>query len=87
MKIHKELIELLGYSVNFNGLTIVPTQIDADDEICEVEFQTINKLNLQRKVVRRGKHDNFVFSTSINSIPFTINLNTGVIKKIREHKD
>lgn len=87
MEIHKEFIELLGYSKTFGDLTIIPAKIDADDTSCVIEFQTVNKLKMTRKVVRKGKHDNFVFSTSINNVPFTINLKTGVMKKIRERNE
>ena len=87
MKIHKEFIELLGYSQSFGDLTVIPTRIDADYVNFEVEFKTFNKLKMTRTVVRKGKHDNYVFSTSINNVPFTINLQTGVIKKKRERKE
>ena len=87
MNIHKDFIELLGYSQSFGDLTVIPTRIDADDVNCEVEFQTVNKLKMTRTVVRKGKHDNYIFSTSINNISFTINLQTGVIKKKRERKE
>ncbi len=87
MEIHKEFIELLGYSQTFGDLTVIPSKIDADEINCVVEFQTVNKLKMTRKVVRKGKHDNYVFTTSINKIPLTINLKTGVIKKIRERKE
>lgn len=87
MNIHKDFIELLGYSQSFGDLTVIPTRIDADDVNCEVEFQTVNKLKMTRTVVRKGKHDNYIFSTSINNISFTINLQTGIMKKKRERKE
>ena len=87
MEIHKEFIELLGYSQTFGELTVIPSKIDADDVNCIVEFQTVNKLKMTRTVVRKGKHNNYIFTTSINRVPFTINLQTGVIKKIREHRE
>ena len=87
MNIHKDFIELLGYSQSFGDLTVIPTRIDADDTNCEVEFQTVNKLKMTRTLIRQGKHENYVFTTSINKIPFTINLQTGVMKKKREHKE
>lgn len=87
MVIHKEFIELLGYSQTFGDLTVIPTRIDADETNCEVEFQTVNKLKMTRTVVRKGKHENYVFTTSINKVAFTVNLQTGLIKKVRERKE
>ena len=87
MEIHKEFIELLGYSQSFGDLTVIPSKIDADDTNCVVEFQTVNKLKMQRTYKKKGKHNDYIFSTSINNVPFTINLQTGVMKKIRERKE
>ena len=87
MKIHKSMIELMGYAKTYNDLTIIPIRIDADDVNCEIEFQTVNKMQLSRIIIRRGKHKNFTFTTSINNIPLAINLNTGVMRKVREHND
>ena len=81
------MIELLGYGVTFGDLSIMPVRIDADDTMCEVEFKTVNKINFERTIIRKGKHDNFVFSTSINNNPFTINLKTGVVKKVYSRKN
>ena len=87
MKIHKDVIDLMGYARTYNDLTIIPVRIDADDVSCEVEFETVNKMQLTRTIVRRGKHKNFNFTTSINNIPLTINLSTGIMRKVREHND
>lgn len=84
--IHKDFIELLGYSIILGDLTVIPYRIDADNSICEVEFQTVDSKQIQKSVVRKGKHNNYVFETSINNIPFTINLKTGIMKKIRKRK-
>ena len=83
MVIHKTLVELMGYSQVIGDLTIVPTRIDADDYECEVEFYVYNTDKKRRKYVRRGKHKDFVFSTSVDGLPFTINVETNVIKNVR----
>ena len=83
MIIHKDMIDLLGYGVNFGDLSIIPVRIDADNEKCEIEFKTMNKQYLERTLIRKGNHNDFIFSTSINDVPFTIDLRTGLIKKIR----
>ena len=87
MEIHKDFIELLGYAIDIKGLTIIPIRIDADDKNCEVEFKTMNKVNFEKTIIRKGKHQNYIFNTSIYGIKLAINLQTGVIRKIREHKD
>ena len=38
MEIHKTFIDLMGYGVSIDKLSIIPTRIDADEENCEVEF-------------------------------------------------
>ena len=82
MIIRKELVELMGYSQIIGEYTIVPVRIEADDVNFEVEFQAYNKNKKRATFVRRGKHKNYVFTTSINNVPFTIN-SDGVIKKVR----
>ena len=79
--------KLLGYAIDVNGLTIIPVRIDADEEYCEVEFKTVNKVNFEKTIIRKGKHQNFIFNTSIYNIKLVINLQTGVMRKVREHKD
>lgn len=85
MEIHKGFIDLAGYAINVNGLSIIPVRIDANDEYCEVEFNTVNKLSFEKTFIRKGKHQNFIFNTSIHNIKIAVNLQTGVIRKIREH--
>lgn len=84
MLIHKGLIELMGYAQIIGEYSVVPVRIDADDVECEVEFLIYDKDKKRNKVVRKGKHENFVFLTSFKNIPFTINLESGVIKKYRK---
>jgi len=38
-------------------------------------------------VVLQGKHDNFLFDTECSGVKIRINLKTGVMRKIREHRD
>ena len=82
MVIHKDLMDLLGYAITFGDIDIMPISIDADDTMCEVVFKTINKMDFERTIYRKGKPNNFVFSTSINNNPFTVDLKTGVLKKV-----
>ena len=83
MIIHKEMVELLGYHVEIEDWGVMPTRIDADDTTCKVEFTAINDDGLERTLIRTGMHDNFIFSTTFNNYPITINLKTGVVKKVR----
>lgn len=82
--IHKGLIELMGYAQIIGDYSVVPVRIDANETDCEVEFIIYDKEKRKNKVVRKGKHENFVFLTSFKNIPFTIKLESGVIKKYRK---
>lgn len=87
MEIHKTFIDLMGYGVSIDKLSIIPTRIDADEENCEVEFMVIDKNDVKKKIIRKGKHKDYVFSTSVSKTPFKIDLKTGVIRKIRISKE
>ncbi|MBQ8590917.1 MAG: hypothetical protein IJ486_10755 [Firmicutes bacterium] len=87
MKIHKELIELIGYGQHWNDITFVPTQIDADDETCTVKMSLVDMDQEITEKVFQGKHENFIFQMEHNDVKFCINLKTGVMRKIREHHD
>lgn len=83
MLIRKELADLMGHSQIIGDYTIVPIRLEADDVHFEVEFQAYSKCKKRANFIRRGRHNNFVFTTSINNVPFTIN-SDGVIKKVRK---
>lgn len=87
MEMHKGLIDLLGYERVIDEITIIPIKIDANETDCEVSFRVYNKQGFNRVVVRKGKHKNFVFTTSVFKTAFTINLRTNVIKKVREKNE
>ena len=80
----KNTIDLMNFSVFIDDIHIIPIEIKFDETDCEVTFSVVNSRNVIRKVVRGGKHDNYVFKTSIFKTPFTINLLTNVIKKDRK---
>lgn len=82
-EIHKSFIDLMGYARQIDDLSIVPIQIDVIGENCEVSFMVINKMGMRRKITRKGKHKDYIFTTSVYKTPFTINLKTNVIKKVR----
>lgn len=84
MEIHKNEFDLINYGIEIDTLVILPIEINADDEKCEVIFDIVNKRDRRRKVKRSGKHDNFVFTTSYCNTPFKIDLRTGVIRKVRK---
>ncbi len=89
MHIHRDYVDLISYAVRMNGLTVLPISIDANDEdnTCVVVFRTLNKVKIHHTLVRKGTHKDFMFTTSINNVPFVINLKTGRIKKIRKPLD
>ena len=82
--IEKDMLELCHYTVTIDGLTIIPISMKYDEVNCEITFSVVNKRQFTRTIVRKGKHDNYIFSTSIWKTPFTVNLKTNVIKKIRK---
>lgn len=83
MEIHKGHTELLGFDREIDDIVIFPEEIKVNDTDCEVSFRVYNKLGFNRIIVRKGKHKDFVFTTSVFKKPFTINLKTNVIKNIR----
>ena len=87
MKLHKDFIELLGYGQHWNGITYIPTQIDADDETCTVEMTLVNEASESTPMVFQGKHDNFNYVIEVNDLNININLKTGVLRKLRVHRD
>ena len=72
--IEKDIVELCHYTVKFGDLLITPTYMQYDEEQCSIKFMVTNQRNFQRTIVREGKHN----------IPFTVNLETNVIKKKRK---
>ncbi|MBR4074285.1 MAG: hypothetical protein IKK22_02585 [Firmicutes bacterium] len=87
MTLHKDLIELMGYAQHWNDITFIPTQIDADDETCTVKMSLVDLEQEITEVVLQGKHDNFLFDTECSGVKIRINLKTGVMRKLREHRD
>jgi len=85
MIIHKDMIDLIGYGVVYgDGLSIIPEQIDAYNDKCKIVFKVMNEQYEERTIVYEGGHDNFVVSTSIEGIPFTVDLQSGMLKRVRD---
>lgn len=82
MLVNKGLAELINYSLVVGDLIIKPIRLAADDVNFEVEFEVSKEGRKPISCYRRGRHKDFVFSTSIQNIPFTINVD-GVMKKVR----
>lgn len=80
---HKTMVELINFGRNYDGYYIQPTRIDADGRNCVITFNVIDSDNKREVVLRRGRYYDDVFSTKIHNIPFTINLRTNVIKRIK----
>lgn len=87
MEIHKGFVELLGYAQHWNDVTYIPTEIDADDEKCTVQMTLVDLEQEFTDIVLEGKHENFMFHTQYGEVKFCINLKTGVMRKLREHRD
>ena len=85
MEIHKQFIELAGYAQHWNDITYIPTEIKADDETCTVKMTLVDLNQDFTDMVFEGKHNNFNFVMEVNGLQININLQTGVIRKIRRH--
>ena len=87
MEIHKGLVELAGYGVHWNGTSVIPVELWADDTNCKIRFALVDDEQNIQEVIQQGTHDDFVFSSEILGIKYKINLKTGVMRKVREHRD
>lgn len=85
--VKKDMVELIQFAKVVNGVTIIPVEMTYNETECHIFFNIVNKKNKERTIERYGKHNNFVFETSIYNIPLTVNLLTNVIKEKRDFKD
>ena len=85
MEIHKQFIEVAGYAQTWNNITYIPTEIIANDETCTVKMTLVDVNQDFTDMVFAGKHNNFNFIMEVNDLQININLQTGVIRKIRRH--
>lgn len=85
MEIHLDFYDLAGnYCPGTDDFSIIPTQIDADSERCVVEFTIVSDSGSKRKVVRKGRHYNNKFRTSVCNISMIIDIRTGLIRRYRK---
>lgn len=85
MEYHLRDNDLMGVSTEIkeDKIMLNAFQIDVVDDNCLVAINVVNRRGIVRRVYRRGKHCDMLFKTSIDNLPLTINLKTGVIKRTR----
>ena len=85
MEYHLRDNDLMGVSTEIKDDKIVLNafQIDVVDDDCLVGINVVNRRGIVRRVYRRGRHNDMLFRTSIDNLPLSVNLRTGVIKRIR----
>ena len=87
MEIHKGLVELAGYGVNWNGVSVIPIELWADDTNCKIRFGLVDDEQNIQEVTQQGPHEDFVFTSEILGQKYKIKLKTGVMSKVYIPKD
>ncbi len=85
MEYHLGVSSLFGIALYLdNGTMLNVFQIDVIDDYCKIKITIADKEGTVKSIYRKGKHKNMIFQTSVDNLPITVNLETGVIKRIRD---